>query len=354
MVARCVPLILNNSKWRVKDGDIFFWYDKWRDNGPLCNDRPIVGHPLLKIKECQLSDSWDVNLLENFVGLENVDHIVASLSGAKFGERCSSLDSIRDRALSVDDRLRRVGIPIVPKCHCCIAGHYEDINHVLIEGDFPKHIWSFFGNLFGLPVGSNSKLQVSSWFRHAQANSQEIENPYSLSSYDAMILEALQIQPVLLKVRQCKLIKWHKPPSGWFKLNTDGSSLGNPGASGIGGVIRNDQGRLMQAFASPIGPGTNNKVELLALLTGLRLCKSLHILNVIVEVDSLVIISWWNRGRCGIWYLEDYWEEIVSLAQVLTCRFQHVLQEGNKMADWLAKEGANGVDLTYTNNSILP
>ncbi|XP_035545929.1 uncharacterized protein LOC118348419 [Juglans regia] len=306
------------------------------------------------------------------------------------------------RALSVDDRLRRVGLPIVSKCDCCSAGHYENINHVLIEGDFPKQIWSFFGNLFGLPVGSNWKLHVSSWFRRAQSNShmgiiicllpviitwriwrrrclarmegklenqdaviksiwiwigtlcQADGNHHSLSRYDAMILETLQIQPVPLKERRCKLVKCHKLPSGWFELNTDGSSLGNPGASGIGGVIRNDQGRLVQGFASPIGFGSNNKAKLFALLTGLRLCKSLHILNVIVEVDSLVIISWWNRGRCGIWYLEDYWEEIVSLTKVINCRFQHVLCEGNKMTDWLVEDGANGVDLVYTNNSILP
>ncbi|XP_042969042.1 uncharacterized protein LOC122301720 [Carya illinoinensis] len=86
MTARCIPLVLNSSKWRVKEGDIYFWYDKWRDNGPLINELPLVGQPLMKIKECRLSDGWDVNLLENLVGLENVDDILVSLSGPNSGK----------------------------------------------------------------------------------------------------------------------------------------------------------------------------------------------------------------------------------------------------------------------------
>ena len=56
----------------------------------------------------------------------------------------------------------------------------------------------------------------------------------------------------------------------------------------------------------------------------------------------MVVISWWNRGRCGVWYLEDFWEELVGLTRTLNCHFQHVFREGNKVAGWLAKEGALG------------
>jgi hypothetical protein len=37
-------------------------------------------------------------------------------------------------------------------------------------------------------------------------------------------------------------VKWTPPPLGWFKLNTDGSSLGNPELAGGRGVIRNHLG----------------------------------------------------------------------------------------------------------------
>ena len=38
------------------------------------------------------------------------------------------------------------------------------------------------------------------------------------------------------------LVSWVHPPLGFVKLNTDGSSLGNPGVAGFGGLIRDEGG----------------------------------------------------------------------------------------------------------------
>ena len=43
-------------------------------------------------------------------------------------------------------------------------------------------------------------------------------------------------------VRIVRAIRWSKPVAGWLKLNTDGSSLGNPGLARGGGLIRNEEG----------------------------------------------------------------------------------------------------------------
>ncbi len=48
-------------------------------------------------------------------------------------------------------------------------------------------------------------------------------------------------------------VKWTPPPLGWFKLNTDGSSLGNPRLAGGGGVIRNHLGEWVGGFSRAIG-----------------------------------------------------------------------------------------------------
>ena len=42
-------------------------------------------------------------------------------------------------------------------------------------------------------------------------------------------------------------ISWQFPPLTWFKLNSDGSSLGNPGKAGGGGLIRNDKGEWLSS-----------------------------------------------------------------------------------------------------------
>ena len=215
MIVKSIPNILNNSKWRIRDGNILFWYDKWREDGPLIDDFHIVGNPLLQIKDCKMSNSWDVDLLTNLVGQNNVDNIIEALARCKGGSDVliwtkhdsgnfntkSAWDCIRVRgssmgwhswvwhkslplkisiamwkawnmALSVDDRLRRIGIPIVSRCDCCDKGSYEDQNHVLFEGVFATKIWHYCGTIFGLPIGRSWMETVTAWFRRASSSSQ--------------------------------------------------------------------------------------------------------------------------------------------------------------------------------------
>ncbi|CAI9777356.1 unnamed protein product [Fraxinus pennsylvanica] len=56
---------------------------------------------------------------------------------------------------------------------------------------------------------------------------------------------------------------------GWYKLNTDGCCPGNLGICGAEGIILNEKGDIVIAFAENLGKGTNNGAELLALLYGL-------------------------------------------------------------------------------------
>ncbi|KAF5454807.1 hypothetical protein F2P56_024444, partial [Juglans regia] len=162
------------------------------------------------------------------------------------------------------------------------------------------------------------------------------------------VLKSLNVQAVITPNRRCKTITWNRPSAGWVKLNTDGSSLGNPGASGIGGIIRNNHGNLIHAFSSFIGIGSNNRAELLALLHGIQVCKSLSLNYVHIELDSMNVISWWKSKRCGVWYLEDFWEELIDIMDSMTYSINHVFREGNKVVDWLAKQGASGNDLAVS------
>ncbi|KAF5469511.1 hypothetical protein F2P56_013576 [Juglans regia] len=135
------------------------------------------------------------------------------------------------------------------------------------------------------------------------------------SRHDLQILQILNIPALVPDRKFIKLVVWQKPAQGWFKLNTDGSSLGNPGSSGMGAVLQ-----------------------------GLKACKDLGIDFVEIELDSQVVISWWNRRRCGVWYLEDFWEETLAFMDSMVCIVRHVYREGTKVVDWLARSGATGLN----------
>ncbi|KAF5471137.1 hypothetical protein F2P56_011600 [Juglans regia] len=106
--------------------------------------------------------------------------------------------------------------------------------------------------------------------------------------------------------------------------------------------MQNEKGILQFVFAASTGMGSNNKAELMALLLGLRKCKELGFSNVVVEMDSLLVITLLRAGRCSLWYLDDFWEEIQSLILVLNIQILHVFREANAAADYLARLGGSG------------
>lgn len=69
---------------------------------------------------------------------------------------------------------------------------------------------------------------------------------------------------VLLKNRmatQTVKVSWTKPAANWFKLNTDGSSLGNPWRASGGGLVRNDRGMWIASFTRNIGKATVSRLS---------------------------------------------------------------------------------------------
>ncbi|XP_019053610.1 PREDICTED: uncharacterized protein LOC109114826 [Nelumbo nucifera] len=63
---------------------------------------------------------------------------------------------------------------------------------------------------------------------------------------------------------------WSPPGLGCIKMNFDGSSEGNPGPSGVGGVFRDENGKVIALFSGPIGNGDSLRAEICALMEGLR------------------------------------------------------------------------------------
>ncbi|KAF5455100.1 hypothetical protein F2P56_024711 [Juglans regia] len=348
MIAKNISLVLENSKWWLREGNLCFWYDKWRDWGPLFSDLLVVGNPLLKVKDCQLSNSWDVDFLVSLVGHDHVNDILESLVVCKGGSGvlvwikqdngCFSTKSVWDcirirgstinghpwmwhslfslkilismwkawhNALSVDDHLRRIGVPIVgtivgllPSLLSWRLWHHRCVARMEGRLELFNLVWhSIVHEIHSICQGIHKVLKC---FRH-----------------DSQILQSLFMSPLVPLRRSSRLF-------------------------GAGGIIRDDHGNLLHAFAFPLGVGSNNRVELLALLYGLKACKALRIGYVDVEFDSLVVVSWWKQRRCGIWYLEDFWEENFGLLDSMVCSVCHVFREGNKATDWLAKHGSLG------------
>lgn len=138
-------------------------------------------------------------------------------------------------------------------------------------------------------------------------------------------------------------VHWRSPPDGWVALNVDGSSLGNPGRAGAGGVVRNAAGVWQFGFTAFVGISEILQAELLAIFFGLRLCWQRGIRRVIVFSDSRHALNVVMQG-CGSFHAHAAVFELIRelMDKDWQVRFEHILREGNAVADVLAKDGASG------------
>ena len=130
--------------------------------------------------------------------------------------------------------------------------------------------------------------------------------------------------------------------TNWFKLNTDGSSLDNPGlAGGGGGLIRNEKGEWVKGYARVIGTTTSAAAELWALRDGIRLCIVLKLPAVVVELDSELVVKLIKKelnNPNGLDVLVTDCRDV--LRDIPLVRIQHCYREANKCADALVRWGA--------------
>lgn len=113
------------------------------------------------------------------------------------------------------------------------------------------------------------------------------ECPFSCYDF-AIQFEHIHIKRQSVKVR---IGDWIPPPEGFLKFNVDGSSKGNPGASGIGGLLRKSHKVMIDLFSMDIGIAWAYEVKVKAILSALKFCKHFAIRSIIIESDSSLIVG---------------------------------------------------------------
>lgn len=137
--------------------------------------------------------------------------------------------------------------------------------------------------------------------------------------------------------RVLKAIRWERPNRGWIKLNTGGSSSGNPGPAGCGGVIRDENGVWVCGFSKKIGTTTSFMAELWAVRDGLSLCLQRNFPAVVLELDAKsiceVLVNPNQANNVVSAILDDCRQMMIQIPQI---RVNHCYREANRCADKLA------------------
>ena len=207
-------------------------------------------------------------------------------------------------------------------------------------------IWEYINNLiFKDQVPSlekaedDARFRVAWWFKHYGKGS---KLPVSL-----LILNVKESCVILAPLKKKLKGRWMPPVGDNLKFNVDGSANGNPGSAGIGGVLRDANGRILCQFSLAAGIQDAITAEILAIRKACELCAikpSLSDRNIHIASDSSVAVSWVNSV--------DNFGSLTHVNAVLDIRSYLQSQKGlslvfnpretNEMADGLAKSGAHG------------
>ena len=130
-----------------------------------------------------------------------------------------------------------------------------------------------------------------------------------------------------------------------MKIYIDGSSHGNPGPSGIGMVIYNDE---VREYGEYIGYATNNQAEYCALIKALELAAAENSLYVTVYTDSQLLERQINGGyKVKNRVLKRLWERANHLISKFE-QFQLIYiprnlnRRANRLANLYASSEAEG------------
>ncbi|ONI01039.1 hypothetical protein PRUPE_6G118100 [Prunus persica] len=137
-------------------------------------------------------------------------------------------------------------------------------------------------------------------------------------------------------------LHWSPPCAGWFKINVDGSCMGELGAISAGGIIRNDAGVWVKGFVTKLGCGSILEAELWGVFRGLLLTWNEGIRRIQMECDSLTAVSLIN-GETGT---NHPLSSIIHCCKDLLlrdweCTIYHIYREQNSAADHMAHLGQN-------------
>ncbi len=119
---------------------------------------------------------------------------------------------------------------------------------------------------------------------------------------------------------------------------TDGASLGNPGPSAIGAIIKDEQGRLVTRISQGIGRTTNNQAEYRAIIAALEEAIRLGAKQVELNSDSeFVVRQITGRYRVKKVELKPLYQRVKQLQSCLeSLTINHIPREQNQEADNLA------------------
>ena len=249
-------------------------------------------------------------------------------------------------------------------CDCPACGEeVESLTHTLILCDFALSVWSLWQDCpLMLLVNATNFIDLVHNFctspnvehleyffaiawaiwhnRNLLVHNEKGLSPLQVWDLARSVLEDFhEANDVLCSTKQSSNDGWISPPPGFFKVNVDGASpLDGKGISGVGAIVRNDEGKVVAALCKALPVCFPAEwAELFALEQGVLLAQQLAISNVVFESDAASVIQAILQDLCG--GVAGHIIQGIQRAKssFASCSFSHVKRAHNGAAHKLAQ-----------------
>ena len=158
--------------------------------------------------------------------------------------------------------------------------------------------------------------------------------------------------------RQTQLVqqRWKPPPATFVKINFDGAVFSKDKRSGVGAVIRDENGLVLGSCTKLLPQAYSAvEVEALAAATALTLARDLGMQRVILEGDSLIIIKALREEEHFFSPIGLLLEDVRRLSQSFhKLLYSHTKREGNYVAHNLARYANSIPDFSVWMEDVPP
>ncbi|XP_055826362.1 uncharacterized protein LOC129894731 [Solanum dulcamara] len=341
-------------QWQIQSGSCLFWWDNWLGVGPLAQ---------FNNNSCRLNNTtvsafmdngqWTTDLLiqqappQMVPGQDTIDHILVAGAFAR-----STWSMFADSV-----GISKEYTPLRNLLMRWWTSKYRNEAHKIMIQALPIFIcWNLWKNRCASKYGGKHSNLAKVKFSVFKDTSHLLHSAFPYINWPN------NWRDLVLLVEQCyhdiKVfpVCWSKPTDHLVKLNTDGSALTNPDNIGGGGILRNASCDLMFAYAIPLGSGTNNQAEIKAAIFGLSWCLHLGYNQVILEVDSQLLLKWLQQEAKPPWSIKELLDKLNNIInQFQEFSYNHTFREANSTADSLSKHSHKcSVPELYFNKQDLP
>jgi len=189
-------------------------------------------------------------------------------------------------------------------------------------------------NVVSQPDRSNWQKEEVDWFNSFSLSYDKIKQPPPTVGKKANIWK--------LRGTKEEITQWIHDQKRTI-LQFDGASKNNPGKAGVGGIIKDQHGKILVTYEWGLGQMSNNMAEAYSLFLGTSIMKQMQIQNPIIMGDSAIVIAAVaTGGEFKKYALSNIKLQIMdNLIHLGDTTFKHVLRTNNMEADSFANRVVN-------------